>query len=50
MVGVFAWSLATAVVPVGAGFMPGLVLSRILVNSTHRKLDQLYSILVFIRI
>jgi hypothetical protein len=37
-VGVLAWPLAV-VVPVVAGFMPGLVLSRILVNSTHRKLS-----------
>ncbi|KAM7473014.1 hypothetical protein LguiA_011197 [Lonicera macranthoides] len=31
-VGVLTWSLATALVPVLAGFMPGLVLSRILVG------------------
>lgn len=31
-VGVVTWSLATAIIPVVAGFMPGLVLSRILVN------------------
>ncbi|OQU89923.1 hypothetical protein SORBI_3002G293500 [Sorghum bicolor] len=31
-VGVVTWSLATAIVPVVAGFMPGLVLSRILVG------------------
>ncbi|XP_044382600.1 probable anion transporter 5, chloroplastic [Triticum aestivum] len=30
--GVLVWSLATAVIPVVAGFMPGLVLSRILVG------------------
>uniref|UniRef100_A0A0E0M4E2 Major facilitator superfamily (MFS) profile domain-containing protein n=1 Tax=Oryza punctata TaxID=4537 RepID=A0A0E0M4E2_ORYPU len=30
-VGVVAWSLATAIIPAVAGFMPGLVLSRILV-------------------
>ncbi|PWA42310.1 phosphate transporter 4,5 [Artemisia annua] len=30
--GVLAWSLATALVPLVAGFMPGLVLSRILVG------------------
>ncbi|XP_049933454.1 probable anion transporter 6, chloroplastic isoform X1 [Nymphaea colorata] len=31
-IGVFAWSIATAFVPVVAGFLPGLVLSRILVG------------------
>ncbi|XP_051113822.1 probable anion transporter 6, chloroplastic isoform X2 [Andrographis paniculata] len=31
-VGVLIWSLATAIVPVLAGFMPGLVFSRILVG------------------
>lgn len=31
-IGVLTWSLATALVPVLAGFMPGLVLSRILVG------------------
>lgn len=31
-VGVLAWSLSTAVIPAVAGFMPGLVLSRILVG------------------
>ncbi|XP_025799297.1 probable anion transporter 6, chloroplastic isoform X1 [Panicum hallii] len=31
-VGVVIWSLATALIPVVAGFMPGLVLSRILVG------------------
>ncbi|KAG6502280.1 hypothetical protein ZIOFF_042169 [Zingiber officinale] len=31
-VGVLAWSLATIFVPVVAGFMPGLVLSRVLVG------------------
>ncbi|XP_066397693.1 probable anion transporter 6, chloroplastic [Miscanthus floridulus] len=31
-VGVVTWSLATAIIPVVAGFMPGLVLSRILVG------------------
>ncbi|KAL7259698.1 hypothetical protein ACSBR1_005558 [Camellia fascicularis] len=31
-IGVLIWSLATALVPVLAGFMPGLVLSRILVG------------------
>ncbi|RLN33750.1 putative anion transporter 5, chloroplastic isoform X1 [Panicum miliaceum] len=31
-VGVVTWSLATALIPVVAGFMPGLVLSRILVG------------------
>ncbi|XP_057767949.1 probable anion transporter 6, chloroplastic isoform X2 [Salvia miltiorrhiza] len=31
-VGVLVWSLATAMVPLLAGFMPGLVLSRILVG------------------
>ncbi|KAK3132698.1 hypothetical protein QOZ80_6AG0526450 [Eleusine coracana subsp. coracana] len=31
-VGVLAWSLATALVPSVAGFMPGIVLSRILVG------------------
>ncbi|KAJ6804111.1 putative anion transporter 6, chloroplastic isoform X1 [Iris pallida] len=31
-VGVLVWSLATALVPLVAGFMPGLVLSRILVG------------------
>ncbi|XP_074584282.1 putative anion transporter 6, chloroplastic [Curcuma longa] len=31
-VGVLAWSLATILVPVVAGFMPGLVLSRVLVG------------------
>ncbi|KAI6682330.1 hypothetical protein NL676_036211 [Syzygium grande] len=31
-IGVLAWSLSTALVPVFAGFMPGLVLSRILVG------------------
>ncbi|TKW34580.1 hypothetical protein SEVIR_2G314900v4 [Setaria viridis] len=31
-VGVVTWSLATATIPVVAGFMPGLVLSRILVG------------------
>lgn len=30
--GVLVWSLATACVPLLAGFMPGLVLSRILVS------------------
>ncbi|KAJ0817320.1 putative major facilitator superfamily domain-containing protein [Helianthus annuus] len=30
--GVLVWSLATALVPLVAGFMPGLVLSRILVG------------------
>lgn len=30
-VGVLAWSLSTAIIPAVAGFMPGLVLSRILV-------------------
>ncbi|KAI3790324.1 hypothetical protein L2E82_03283 [Cichorium intybus] len=30
--GVLAWSLATALVPVVAGFMPGLVITRILVG------------------
>lgn len=30
-VGVLVWSLATAVVPVVAGFMPALLLSRVLV-------------------
>ncbi|XP_003578623.1 probable anion transporter 5, chloroplastic isoform X2 [Brachypodium distachyon] len=31
-VGVLAWSLSTAIIPAVAGFMPGLVLSRILVG------------------
>ncbi|WOL13531.1 putative anion transporter 6, chloroplastic [Canna indica] len=31
-VGVLAWSLATILVPVVAGFMPGLILSRVLVG------------------
>ncbi|KAL2500630.1 putative anion transporter 6 [Forsythia ovata] len=31
-VGVLAWSLATVLVPILAGFMPGLILSRILVG------------------
>ncbi|KAF7149447.1 hypothetical protein RHSIM_Rhsim03G0252700 [Rhododendron simsii] len=31
-IGVLTWSLATALVPVLAGFMPGLILSRILVG------------------
>ncbi|KAG9138660.1 hypothetical protein Leryth_018552 [Lithospermum erythrorhizon] len=31
-IGVLGWSLATAFVPVLAGFMPGLVLSRVLVG------------------
>lgn len=31
-VGVFMWSLATILVPFAAGFMPGLILSRILVG------------------
>ncbi|XP_039043135.1 probable anion transporter 6, chloroplastic isoform X2 [Hibiscus syriacus] len=31
-IGVLAWSLSTALVPVLAGFMPGLLLSRILVG------------------
>ncbi|CAA0819939.1 Probable anion transporter 6- chloroplastic [Striga hermonthica] len=31
-VGVLAWSLATALVPIVAGFMPGLIFSRILVG------------------
>ncbi|XP_052167863.1 probable anion transporter 5, chloroplastic [Oryza glaberrima] len=31
-IGVVAWSLATAIIPAVAGFMPGLVLSRILVG------------------
>ncbi|KAJ1290759.1 hypothetical protein BS78_02G269400 [Paspalum vaginatum] len=31
-VGVVTWSLATAIIPAVAGFMPGLVLSRILVG------------------
>ncbi|KAH0458077.1 hypothetical protein IEQ34_013392 [Dendrobium chrysotoxum] len=31
-VGVLSWSLATILVPNSAGFMPGLVLSRILVG------------------
>ncbi|CDP21400.1 unnamed protein product [Coffea canephora] len=31
-VGVLAWSLATALVPFLAGYMPGLVASRILVG------------------
>ncbi|KAL5729671.1 putative anion transporter 6 [Ranunculus cassubicifolius] len=31
-IGVLMWSLATMLVPVSAGFMPGLVLSRILVG------------------
>ncbi|KAI7998906.1 hypothetical protein LOK49_LG10G01412 [Camellia lanceoleosa] len=31
-IGVLIWSLATALVPVLAGFMPGLVLSRILAS------------------
>ncbi|KAA3490620.1 putative anion transporter 6, chloroplastic isoform X1 [Gossypium australe] len=31
-IGVLAWSLATALVPVLAGFMPGLLLSRVLVG------------------
>ncbi|XP_015696493.1 probable anion transporter 5, chloroplastic isoform X2 [Oryza brachyantha] len=31
-VGVVVWSLATAIIPAVAGFMPGLVLSRILVG------------------
>ncbi|CAL5072888.1 unnamed protein product [Urochloa decumbens] len=31
-VGVLTWSLATAIIPAVAGFMPGLVLSRILVG------------------
>lgn len=30
-IGVLTWSLATALVPLLAGFMPGLILSRILV-------------------
>lgn len=30
-IGVLTWSLATALVPSLAGFMPGLILSRILV-------------------
>ncbi|KAK0572357.1 hypothetical protein LWI29_030393 [Acer saccharum] len=30
-IGVLTWSLATALVPLVAGFMPGLVFSRILV-------------------
>lgn len=29
------WSLATAFVPVAAGFMPGLLLSRVLVSFPH---------------
>lgn len=31
-IGVLAWSLATALVPILAGFMPGLLLSRVLVG------------------
>jgi hypothetical protein len=31
-IGVVTWSLATAITPVVAGYMPGLVLSRILVT------------------
>ncbi|CAN6459511.1 unnamed protein product [Victoria cruziana] len=31
-IGVFAWSMATAIVPSVAGFLPGLVFSRILVG------------------
>ncbi|GLU09602.1 hypothetical protein SLE2022_333010 [Rubroshorea leprosula] len=31
-IGVLAWSLATALVPLLAGFMPGLILSRIMVG------------------
>ncbi|KAJ3688788.1 hypothetical protein LUZ61_017952 [Rhynchospora tenuis] len=31
-VGVLTWSLATAIVPMAAGFMPGLVLSRVMVG------------------
>lgn len=38
-VGVVTWSLATAIVPVVAGFMPGLVLSRILVNYLTKSLS-----------
>lgn len=30
-IGVLTWSLATAIVPLLAGFMPGLIMSRILV-------------------
>lgn len=30
-IGVLTWSLATALVPAVAGYMPGLILSRILV-------------------
>lgn len=32
-IGVFTWSFATALVPLLAGFMPGLIFSRILVRS-----------------
>jgi MFS family permease len=31
-IGVFTWSFATALVPLLAGFMPGLIFSRILVG------------------
>ena len=39
-VGVVTWSLATAIIPVVAGFMPGLVLSRILVTYLPKVLAQ----------
>ncbi|KAL0915276.1 hypothetical protein M5K25_015681 [Dendrobium thyrsiflorum] len=38
-VGVLSWSLATILVPNSAGFMPGLVLSRILIYSITRTLQ-----------
>ncbi|GMP60246.1 hypothetical protein CsSME_00023190 [Camellia sinensis var. sinensis] len=40
-IGVLIWSLATALVPVLAGFMPGLVLSRILVSWNLSPFHQL---------
>lgn len=43
-VGVLTWSLATMFVPLVAGFMPGLVLSRILVSTIKFKSGICYGV------
>lgn len=45
-IGVLTWSLATALVPVLAGFMPGLILSRILVKLQFKPFPSISVILV----
>ncbi|KAH7546324.1 hypothetical protein FEM48_Zijuj01G0188200 [Ziziphus jujuba var. spinosa] len=46
-VGVLTWSLATALVPVLAGYMPGLILSRILFSSVTGALERGKKLIVY---